>query len=173
MKDLRYIACNACVMHVDVRTLGCNGNLPNTVLRYTEKKYLVNTDKPVFVFSTNRTLKLQIGWTGITENNSWYLAGITGITEITKNNNRYLAGITDITENNNRYLAGITDITENRCVTVCPYLLKPESWRWKKKIPVIPVNRFTDTSLVRTLLSNLFIGRSWSLGSWKSNVRLK
>ena len=59
------------------------------------------------------------GNTGITENNSRYLAGIT---EITKNNNRYLASITDITENNNRYLAGITDITENRCVRYAPFL---------------------------------------------------
>ena len=58
-------------------------------------------------------------WTGITENNSRYLAGIT---EITKNNNQYLAGITDITENNNRYLAGITDITENWCVRYAPFL---------------------------------------------------
>ena len=57
-------------------------------------------------------------WTGITENNSQYLAGITGITEITENNNRYLAGITDINENNNRYLAGIT---ENRCVRYAPF----------------------------------------------------
>ena len=90
-------------------------------------------------------------WTGITENNSRYLAGITeinkiiaGITEITENNNRYLAGITDITENNNRYLAGITDITENRCVRYAPFL-KTE-YSVKKKIPVIPVNRFTDTA---------------------------
>ena len=60
-------------------------------------------------------------WTGITENNSRYLAGITSITEITKNNNRYLALITDITENNNRYLAGITNITENQCVRYAPF----------------------------------------------------
>ena len=79
-------------------------------------------------------------WNGITENNSRYLAGIT---EITENNNRYLAGITDITKNNNRYLAGITNITENRCVRYAPFF-KPE-YSVKKKIPVIPVNRFTDT----------------------------
>ena len=69
------------------------------------------------------------GITGITENNSRYLAGIT---EINENNNRYLAGITDITENNNRYLAGITDITENRCVRYAPFL-KTRVFSEKKK----------------------------------------
>ena len=87
-----------------------------------------------------------------TENNSRYLFRYLNITE---NDSRYLFRYLNITENNSRYLFRYLNITENdsrffsvsniyRCVRYAPFF-KTE-YSVKKKILVIPVNRFTDTA---------------------------
>ena len=94
-----------------------------------------------------------------TENNNQYLFRYLNITE---NDSRYLFRYLNITENNSRYLFRYLNITENdsrfflvsniyrkfRCVRYAPFL-KTE-YSVGKKIPVIPINRFTDTALELT-----------------------
>ena len=87
-----------------------------------------------------------------TKNNSRYLFRYLNIT---KNDSRYLLRYLNITENNSQYLFRYLNITKNdsryfsvsniyRCVRYAP--LKKNEYSVKKKIPVIPVNRLTDTA---------------------------